>query len=115
MTARVLAALAALGIPTQNTNGYPVIEIPLVEPADARAVGRLLSDRGIFATPARTAAVPRVEASIRIQLTSANTDQQVSQLIGALEAVAERFRIAGQDRTAARHAVTQGPTQLVAR
>ncbi len=115
MTARVLAALTQLGIPTQNTNGYPVIEIPLAEPADAGAVGRLLADRGVFATLARTAALPRAAASIRIQLTSANTDQQVSLLISALDAVAERFRIAGQDPTAARRAVTWGLTQLVAR
>ena len=93
MTARVLAALAELGVRTQNTNCYPVIEIPLVQPTEAEAVGRFLRERGIFATLARTAAVPRTEAEIRIQLTSANTDHQVSQLVEALGALAERFQI----------------------
>ncbi len=115
MTARVLAALAELGVRTQNSNCYPVIEIPLVQPTEAEAVGRFLRERGIFATLARTAAVPRTEAEIRIQLTSANTDHQVSQLVEALGALAERFQITGDDPAAARDAVTRGLSQLVAR
>ena len=115
MTARVLAALAELGIRTPNTSCYPVIEIPLAEPADVGAVGRFLSEHGVFATLARTAAAPREHVGIRLQLTSANTDHQVSQLIGVLGGVAERFSVAGQEPAASRVAVTRGLTQLVAR
>jgi 8-amino-7-oxononanoate synthase len=110
LTTRVLGALAAMGIHIPNRAGYPIVEVPLMEPAELVSVSRFLIDNGIFAgLTARPG-----EAGIRLQLTSANTEHQVAHLIEALLAMAERFRIAGQDPTAAQAAVARGLAQLVA-
>ena len=114
MTTRVLDALAAIGVPGANATGYPIVKLPLVEPAEMESVGRFLFENGIFATLATPPTVPRDEVGIRLQLTSANTDDQVAHLIEVLTAVAERFRIAGQDPQAARDAVSRGLAQLAA-
>jgi 8-amino-7-oxononanoate synthase len=115
MTAQVLAALGALGIRTRNTNAYPVIQIPLAEPAEIEPIGRFLFECGVFATLVRMSAEPHDEVGLRIQLTSANTEHQVSHLIDVLGATVERFRLGGPDPAAARAAVQRGLDQLVAR
>ena len=115
MTARVLASLAALGIRTRNTNCYPVIQIPLAEPAEIESVGRFLLESGVFATLVRTPSDPHDEVGLRLQLTSANTEHQVSHLIDVLGALVDRFRLGGQDPAAARVAVDRALDQLVAR
>ena len=69
----------------------------------------------MFATLVRTPSDPHDEVGLRLQLTSANTEHQVSHLIDVLGAVVERFRLGGQDPAAARVAVDRALDQLVAR
>jgi 8-amino-7-oxononanoate synthase len=114
MTTRVLDALAAIGIRTANVAGYPIIEVPLVEPGEIESVGRFLLDNGVYAVLGTPPIVPSNEAGVRIQLTSANTEHQVAHLIDVLTAMSGRFRIAGQDPAEARDAVQRGLAQLVA-
>jgi 8-amino-7-oxononanoate synthase len=95
LTWRVLDRLSELGIYTPNQSGFPIVEIPLADPDSLDAVGDLLFDRGIYVTMAAYPLVPRDEVGFRIQLTSANTDEQVDHLCDVLGEVAERFKLQG--------------------
>jgi 8-amino-7-oxononanoate synthase len=92
LTGRVLDRVDELGIWTPNQSGFPIIEIPLADPDSVGAVGDLLFDRGIYVTMAVYPLVPRDEVGFRIQLTSANTDEQVDHLCEVLGEVAERLK-----------------------
>jgi len=95
LTWRVLDRLSELGVYTPNHSGFPIVEIPLADPDTLDAVGDLLFDRGIYVTMAAYPLVPRNEVGFRIQLTSANTDEQVDHLCDVLGEVAERFKLQG--------------------
>jgi 8-amino-7-oxononanoate synthase len=56
-------------------------------------VGDLLFDRGIYVTIAAYPLVPRDEVGFRLQLTAANTDEQVDHLLDVLDEVASRFQL----------------------
>ena len=93
LTWRVLDRLSELGVYTPNVSGFPIVEIPLADPDSLDAVGDLLFDRGIYVTMAAYPLVPRNEVGFRVQLTSANTDEQVDHLCVVLGEVAERFKL----------------------
>jgi 8-amino-7-oxononanoate synthase len=93
LTHRVLDRLDQLGISTPNESGFPIIEIPLADADAVDEVGNLLFDRGIYVTMAVYPLVPREEVGFRLQLTAANTDEQVDHLCDVLGEVAERFKL----------------------
>ena len=68
---------------TPNQSGFPIIEVPLADADTVDEVGDLLFDRGIYVTMAVYPLVPREEVGFRLQLTAANTDEQVDHLRGA--------------------------------
>jgi len=87
--------MRALGVETPNRSGLPIIEVPLRDHRRIDAVGRFLFDHGVYVTLAAYPLVPKDEVGFRIQLTAANTDDEVDTLIRAVEALAE----AGELRT----------------
>ena len=89
-SSRVLAALRELDVSTPNRSGLPIIEIPLRDHSRIDAVGRLLFERGIYVTLAVHPLVPKADVGFRIQLTAANTDAEVDELIAALAELAQR-------------------------
>jgi 8-amino-7-oxononanoate synthase len=93
LTGRVLDRLSELGIYTPNQSGFPIIEVPLADPESVDAVGNHLFDRGIYVTMAVYPLVPRDEVGFRLQLTAANTDEQVDHLLIVLGELAERFKL----------------------
>jgi 8-amino-7-oxononanoate synthase len=93
LTGRVLDRLGELGIHTPNESGFPIIEVPLADPDSVDEVGDMLFDRGIYVTMAVYPLVPRDEVGFRLQLTAANTDEQVDHLCMVLGEVAERFKL----------------------
>ena len=95
LTWRVLDRIAELGIATPNQSGFPLIEVPLADPDTVDDVGNMLFDRGIYATMAVYPLVPRDEVGFRLQLTAANTDEQIDHLEVVLGEVAERFKLRG--------------------
>jgi 8-amino-7-oxononanoate synthase len=97
LTGRVLDRLHELGIRTLNASGFPIIEIPLADPDEIDAVGDLLFDRGIYVTMAAYPLVPRDEVGFRLQLTAANTDEQLDHLALVLGEVAQRFKLSTSD------------------
>ena len=93
LTGRVLDRVHELGIYTPNQSGFPIIEIPVADPDTIDDVGDMLFDRGIYVTMAVYPLVPRNEVGFRLQLTSANTDEQVDHLCVVLGEIAERFKL----------------------
>ncbi len=90
LTARVLDALARLGVHTPNRSGLPIVEIPLRDHTRIAEAGRYLFDHGVYVTLAAYPLVPKAEVGFRAQLTAANTDAEVDMLIAALEGLTER-------------------------
>jgi 7-keto-8-aminopelargonate synthetase-like enzyme len=93
MTGGVIAALDGLGVATPNHSGLPIIEVPLADHEQIGAVGRFLFERGIYVTLAAYPLVPKDEVGFRIQVTAANTDEQITRLIGVLGDLADRFAL----------------------
>ena len=99
-TERVLDHLDMLGVYTPNVSGLPIVEIPLADADDLDAVGRVLWDAGIYVTLAAYPLVPRASVGFRVQVTAANTDDEVDELLAAITALAQRslLRSTGDDR-----------------
>ncbi|MFB6440549.1 aminotransferase class I/II-fold pyridoxal phosphate-dependent enzyme [Streptomyces sp. NPDC056411] len=92
-TARVLDHLQHLDVHTPNTSGLPIIELPLANAADLDEVGQFMWNQGIYVTLAAYPLVPRDRVGIRLQITAANTDDDISRLNEAISALAERFAL----------------------
>jgi 8-amino-7-oxononanoate synthase len=90
-TAMILDALDRLGVHTPNRSGFPIIEIPLARHEEVDAVGRFLFENGIYVTLAAYPLVPRNEVGFRVQVTAANTDEQIEQLVDVLERLTAKF------------------------
>jgi 8-amino-7-oxononanoate synthase len=90
-TATVLECLDRLGAHTPNHSGFPLIEVPLARHEDVDAVGRFLFENGIYVTLAAYPLVPRSEVGFRIQVTAANTNAEIEQLVDVLGRLANRF------------------------
>ena len=90
-TRRVLDHVDKLGVMTSNTSGFPLVELPLADGEDLEAVGRFLFDRGVYVTLAPYPVVPREEVGFRVQLTAANTNEQLDTLLTVLDEVDDRF------------------------
>jgi 8-amino-7-oxononanoate synthase len=93
MTRRVLERLHELDIYTPNESGYPLIEIPLAHHDDIDVVGRFLFDCGVYVTMAAFPLVPKDEVGFRIQITAANTEDQIDLLCEVLGEMNERFQL----------------------
>jgi 8-amino-7-oxononanoate synthase len=100
-TQRVLGALDELGVYTPNTSGFPIIEVPLARPEDIANVGRFLFSEGIYVTLAAYPLVPRHEVGFRIQVTAANKDAEIEQLVETLGKLAANFELQPVEATAA--------------
>ncbi len=92
-TRRVLEALEVLGIETPNTSGLPIIEISLANHDEIDDVGRYLFEHGIYLTMAAYPLVPKNEVGFRIQVTAANGDDEIDELISVLTSLKERFQL----------------------
>ncbi len=93
-TARVLSTVNALGLYTPNTSGLPIVELPLARAEDIDKVGEFLFSRGIYVTLAAYPLVPRSQVGFRVQVTAANTDQEISHLCDTLRELCQRFDMA---------------------
>jgi 8-amino-7-oxononanoate synthase len=97
LTARLLDRVHALGLATPNRSGFPIVEVPLAHHERIADVGRLLFDRGVYATLAAYPLVPKAEVGFRLQLTAANTEAEVDLAIEVLEELAARGELALRD------------------
>jgi 8-amino-7-oxononanoate synthase len=91
MSMRVLGHVRGLGVFTPNTDDTPIIELPIALDRDLVDVSELLWERGLFVTLAPYPGVPRDQVGFRVQVTAANTDEQIDEL----NAVVAEFAAAG--------------------
>ncbi|HEU4900241.1 MAG TPA: hypothetical protein VFX88_22145 [Actinomycetota bacterium] len=63
--------------------------MPLADPDDLARAGRFLLEQGIYVTLAFYPGVPREEVGFRIQVTAANTDDEVTELLAVLDRLAD--------------------------
>jgi 8-amino-7-oxononanoate synthase len=92
-TSLVLDTVRALGLSTPNTSGLPIIELPLAEADDIDEVGDYLFRAGIYVTLAAYPLVPRDQVGFRVQVTAANTDDEVEELCAVLTQLVDRFEM----------------------
>jgi 8-amino-7-oxononanoate synthase len=90
-TDEVLRCLDGLGVHTPNRSGFPIIEVPLARHEDIDAAGRFLFDHGIYVTLAAYPLVPKTEVGFRIQITAANSQAEIEQLVDTLGKLASSF------------------------
>jgi 8-amino-7-oxononanoate synthase len=90
-TDEVLQCLDRLGVHTPNRSGFPIIEVPLARHEDIDAAGRFLFDHGIYVTLAAYPLVPKTEVGFRIQITAANSEAEIEQLVETLGKLASSF------------------------
>ena len=88
---RCSQCLDRLGVHTPNRSGFPIIEVPLARHEDIDAAGRFLFDHGIYVTLAAYPLVPKSEVGFRIQVTAANTQAEIEQLVDVLGKLANAF------------------------
>src|SRR6186713_801569 len=90
-TAQVRECLDRLGIDTPNRSGFPIVEVPLARHEDIDAAGRFLFENGIYVTLAAYPLVPKTEVGFRIQVTAANTQAEIEQLVDVIGKLAAAF------------------------
>ena len=90
-TDQVLSCLDRLGVHTPNRSGFPIIEVPLARHEDIDAAGRFLFDNGVYVTLAAYPLVPKSEVGFRIQVTAANSQAEIEQLVDVLGKLANAF------------------------
>jgi 8-amino-7-oxononanoate synthase len=98
-TRRILDHLAGLGAATRNRSAFPIVEVPLADAGNLDLAGRFLFDRGIYATLAFYPGVPRDEVGFRLQVTAANTAEELDRLLAVLDELAAAIPL----RSAASH------------
>lgn len=93
LTGRVLDGLDTRGIAHLNRSGFPIIEIPLADADHLDELGHLLFERGVLVTLVPYPVVTREQVGFRLQITAANTDEEITGLLAVLDEVAERFAL----------------------
>jgi 8-amino-7-oxononanoate synthase len=96
-TKRVLDLVERLEVETPNRSGLPIIELPLQRYDRIDEVGRFLFDRGVYVTLAAYPLVPKGEVGFRVQVTSANTDEEIDQLLEAIVELTARGELRRTD------------------
>jgi 8-amino-7-oxononanoate synthase len=96
---QVLDCLDRLGAHTPNRSGFPLVEVPLADHTEIAEVGRFLFDHGIYVTLAAYPLVPKSEVGFRIQITAANTQAEIDQLVDVLGRLAQRFELQPAEST----------------
>jgi 8-amino-7-oxononanoate synthase len=90
---QVLDCLDRLGAHTPNRSGFPLVEVPLADHTEIAEVGQFLFDHGIYVTLAAYPLVPKSEVGFRIQITAANTQAEIDQLVDVLGRLAQRYEL----------------------
>jgi 8-amino-7-oxononanoate synthase len=90
LATRVVDELRDIGVATPNRSGLPIIEIPVRDHTRIDFVGRFLFEHGVYVTLAAYPLVPKDEVGFRVQLTAANTDEEVNALLASIGELAAR-------------------------
>ncbi|KKR45716.1 MAG: 7-keto-8-aminopelargonate synthetase-like protein enzyme [Parcubacteria group bacterium GW2011_GWB1_40_14] len=83
LTERAIDGIRKLGFTVINKTGFPIVSVVIGDTDKLIDTANILYEKGILVTVAPFPMVKRGEECHRITLTSANTEQEVDQLIGA--------------------------------
>jgi 8-amino-7-oxononanoate synthase len=86
----LLAGARALGVRTLNASGLPIVEFPTAVDADLARVGAFLQAEGIYTTVAAYPLVARANTGFRVQVTAANTVEEIDLLLAVLAKLADQ-------------------------
>lgn len=75
---------------TPDRPGFPIVELPLAHHGDIDAVGEFLFARGVYVTLAAYPRARRDGVGFRGQVTAADTDAEIDELIAVLSELAVR-------------------------
>ena len=92
LTSRLVREAVALGFEVDNDSDFPIVGVVMGGWESMVTACQFLWDHDILITPATFPAVPATRNLVRFSITSANTEQELDQAIGALRAVREALR-----------------------
>jgi 8-amino-7-oxononanoate synthase len=98
LTRRLLDHVDAIGVVTLNTDGTPIVELPIARDRDLVEVAEVLWRRGLFVTLAPYPGVPRDNVGFRIQVTAAHTEEQLEHLMAVLSDLAADGTLRARDQ-----------------
>ncbi len=87
VTNQAVQGLKALGFTVLNKTGFPIVSVHIGNTPDLMTTANILFDEGILVTVAPYPMVKEGEECHRITLTSANTQEEVEQLLAAFKKV----------------------------
>ncbi len=87
VTNQAIQGLTALGFTVFNKTGFPIVSVHVGNTPDLVTTANMLFDEGILVTVAPYPMVKEGEECHRITLTSANTQEEVDQLLAAFKKV----------------------------
>ena len=94
-TRRVLDEVRRVGAYTPNVSGFPIIELPVADGTDIGEVAEFLWERGVYVTLAAFPLVPRREVGFRVQVTAANSEEEVELMCGVIGELGAGLRSGG--------------------
>lgn len=89
LTQKSISGIRDLGFTVMNKTGFPIVSVLIGDTDKLIDTANILYESGILVTVAPFPMVKRGEECHRITLTSANTDDEVDQLIGAFAKIKE--------------------------
>ena len=93
LTDRTLRSIRELGFVIDNNTGFPCVTVICGDIDNTIRAHQVLWKHGILVTPAVFPAMPIDRGGVRISITSANTDEEVDQLIAAFAELSESLII----------------------
>lgn len=101
LTKRLVQEAVAIGYTVDNDSNFPIVGVVMGGWEEIVTACRILWEHDILITPATFPAVPATRNLVRFSITSANTDAELEQAIGALRAVWAALHPAGAKTVAA--------------
>lgn len=89
LTNKVIEGLSALGYTVYNKTGFPIVSVHIGNTEKLINTANILFDEGILVTVAPYPMMKKGEEVHRITLTSANTEEEIEQLIDAFKKIKE--------------------------
>jgi len=74
-------AINDMGFRNENTTNFPIFNFYIENPEDVDLVGEHLFEKGIYVTLAPYPLVAKEDVGFRVQITAANTNEEIDQLI----------------------------------
>ncbi len=86
-------AIQAMHLRSDNTTDFPIFNFYLKNAADVDPVSDFLFERGVYVTLAPYPMVSAADVGFRVQLTAANTYEEINHLIAVVKELKEKFEM----------------------